>query len=231
MHALLLSALLVTAGGPAVEIPGYTANQDAAAAIAPELETGSLLFSNGDCLPIKVFSAGPYTHVAAVVVKEDGPWVYDAQNGAGVRKLALERYFAAQNSDEVHVYHPRRPFSPDEAEEFESYLESQLGVPYAVAHHLTGERSEDGVHCAEYMTDALMAVDRIHADSPPRVSPSSLAKGITRDSVYLTGPVFQLEPAVPIEPIPDTWCARMWSETKTCMARSCSQLSAWFLCR
>lgn len=231
MHALLLSTLLVTAGGPAVEIPGYTAPQEAAEAVRAELETGSLLFSNGDCLPIKMFSAGPYTHVGAVVVREDGPWVYDAQNNTGVRKLTLEQYFSAQNPDEVHVYHPVRPFSAEEAGAFECYLESRLGVPYAVGHHLTGNRSDDGIHCAEYMTDALMAVNRIHAESPPRVSPTSLARGIRQDDVYSAGSRFQLLPEVRPAPVPDTWCARMWSETKSCMARSCSQLSAWFLCR
>ena len=104
-------------------------------------------------------------------------------------------------------------------------------MPYSVKHHLTGNRSTDGVHCAEYMTDALMAIDRIRAEQPPSVSPSSLAEGVTRHNVYTTGTRFELEPPGPSAPIPDGWCARMWSETKACTSRSCSQMSAWFLCR
>lgn len=231
MHAILLATLLTTGVGPAREVPDYPSQQQAAAAIAGELQTGSLMFSNGDCLAVKVYSTGPYTHVAAVVIKDDGPYVYDSQNGAGVRKLKLEQYLTAQAPDDVHLYHPRKPFSEEEAEEFERYLDSRLGTPYAVMHHVTGKRSSRGVHCAEYVTDALMAIDRIHAERPPRVSPSSLAEGVTLYDVYVAGSHFDVERTRPVEPVPDNWCARTWSETKSCMSRCCSKMSAWFLCR
>lgn len=230
MNALLLATLLTTGGGPAVDVPNYSSYQQAAAAIAPGLQTGSLLFTNGDCLAIKVYSTGPYTHVAAVVVEDDGPYVYDSMNGIGVRKLTLGQYLSSQTPDDVHVYHPRRTLSAAEAESFERYLDSQLGVSYSVKHHLTGNRSSDGVHCSEYMTDALMSIDWIHAEQPPRVSPSSLAEGVTRHEVYAVGRRFDIDPPVPSAPVPDGWCARTWSETKACMSRSCAQMNAWFLC-
>ena len=82
MHAMLFAALLA-AGHPADD-----ASHDAAvlaATIAPELQTGTLLFTAGDCLAIKASAGGPYTHVAAVVLQNGAPVVYDSMHGVGVR--------------------------------------------------------------------------------------------------------------------------------------------------
>lgn len=230
MQALLLA--LVLSGVDASADEGRRLSSAAAAAvIEPDLQTGTLLFNAGDCLPIKVFSRGPYTHVAAVVMEPDGPYVYDSMNGVGVRRLPLQRYLASQAPDEIHVLHPRREFTAEEVEAFACYLESQLGVGYAIAHHVTGKRSAEGVHCAEYVTDALMTVDRVDAEQPPRVSPSSLAEGIVLHDVYVGGDRIAFARSEPIQPDADTWCARIWSETKACFGRCTDQLGAWFLCR
>ncbi|OYW14771.1 MAG: hypothetical protein B7Z55_15450, partial [Planctomycetales bacterium 12-60-4] len=69
--------------------------------IAGEAQTGTLIFSQGDCLAVKVFSQSPYTHVGVVVCDDDASWVYDAMNGPGVRKTALHEYLRSQVPAEV----------------------------------------------------------------------------------------------------------------------------------
>ena len=94
----------------------------------------------------------------------------------------------------------------------------------------SGDRSDAGVHCAEYATDALMALQLIHAERPSKVSPSSLADGIVLHQVYTSGETIDLE--FPAEKVAGAnWCEQLWIDTKLCCTRCCRQLTAWFLCR
>lgn len=227
MHAWLLAAIL--AGGA----PGASLHEDSvalSAALAPDLQTGTLLFTEGDCLAIKAAAGGPYTHVAAVVMKDGTPIVYDSMNGVGVRKLPLAAYLETQAPDEIDVLQPRSPLSPQDAVVFEAALEQRVGAPYAVWHYIPGVRASAGVHCSEYVTDALISIERITAERPPRVSPSSLHEGLIAGDVYADSASvhFPLEP----EPVAAAgWCAQMWLDTKHCCANCCNQFSGWFLCR
>src|SRR5690606_25692047 len=101
MHKLLFNLALLTA----LMMPQVSLAEDlphpefvsAAASITPELQTGTLLFSEGDCLAIRVYTASPYTHVALVCVEEGEPFVYDSMNGVGVRRLSLAEYFVRES--------------------------------------------------------------------------------------------------------------------------------------
>lgn len=232
MHLVLLVAVLSGLNAPSeTKDRGYDSLPAAAADIGPQLQTGTLIFSQGDCLAVRVYSASSYTHVAAVVVRDGAPWVYDSMNGPGVRKLSLEEYLVAQAPDRIHVFQPQHPFTAEQGRQFETYLDSKLGTPYAVMHHLTGARSAEGIHCAEYVTDALMSIDRIHANQPARVSPASLARGITEYKLYTPDETIELKrPAPPPDPEAN-WCQRMWMATRLCCASCCDKLSGWFLCR
>jgi hypothetical protein len=232
MHLALLAAVLSGLNAPAESATaGYESLPAAAADIGPQLQTGTLIFSQGDCLAVRVYSASSYTHVAAVVVREGTPYVYDSMNGCGVRKQSLEDYLVSQSPDRIHVFQPRQPFTAEQGTEFEAYLESRLGTPYAVMHHLSGERSEEGIHCAEYVTDALMSIDRIRANKPARVSPASLARGIAEHEVYLPGETIELERPAPPPEEGANWCERMWIATRLCCLSCCDKMSGWFLCR
>ena len=69
MHLALLAAVLSGVNAPAESATGgYESLPAAAADIGPQLQTGTLIFSQGDCLAVRVYSASSYTHVAAVVV-------------------------------------------------------------------------------------------------------------------------------------------------------------------
>ncbi|MCA9073411.1 MAG: hypothetical protein KDA93_00155 [Planctomycetaceae bacterium] len=204
--------------------------QQTADDLAPQLQTGSLLFNEGDCLTIRVYTASPYTHVAIVVMEDEQPFVYDSMNGAGVRRQSLAEYLMTQSPDELHVYHPSQPLTEEQGRGLTEYLDGQLGREYAVHHHLTGQRVK-GVHCAEYVTDALMSIGLLYAERPSKVSPASLQTGITTAGVYAsTGTI---DPTPPPKPTPkgSNRCHQMWLDTKQCLGTCCDRMSGWFLCR
>jgi hypothetical protein len=241
-----------------------TANSPVAAAsltdrIASQSQNGTLIFSRGDCLAVRAYTASPYTHVAMVLFENGEPQrvedrhngdppidrepssapqrnhpavpvVYDSMNGAGVRKLPLAEYLETQAPDEVHLYHPDRPLTEEEAERIAVWLDSQLGRPYAVKHHLTGRRAR-GMHCSEYVTDALMEIGWLTAEQPAKVSPASLLTGIVETGIYEPGGTLVLPDVREPVPEPEGRCSRLWLATKQCTLSSCRQLSRWFLCR
>jgi hypothetical protein len=232
MHAAaLIAASLLAGSGPGDSSQGYASLEAAAADIAPSLETGSLIFSQGDCLAVKVFTQSRYTHVAVVCVEADGVrMVYDSTSGAGVRRQPLQSYLATQAPDRIRILKPRRPIGGEKGATLQEYLESQLGRPYAINHHFTGERCE-GLHCSEYATDALMAIGVVHANQPPKVSPASLLQGITQYKLYDGDELIQIARPAPLPEEGDNACEQLWIDTKLCTRRFCRKMSGWFLCR
>jgi len=236
MHTWMMTVALAMPGGAelaAAEEVGpaaFVSYEQTAAELAPRLETGSLLFNRGDCLAIRIYTASPYTHVAVVIIENGEPVVYDSMNGVGVRRQSLLDYLVSQSPDALHVFHPQRPLTAEQGRALAEYLESQLGRPYAVKHHLTGRRAK-GMHCSEYVTDALMSIELLHANRPPKVSPASLVTGITDGHVYNSGRTLDLTPPKAPEPDGMNRCQELWFDTKICFGACCDKLSGWFLCR
>lgn len=238
MHWLLLAGLLAAtpdvSSPPAVvvEAPVQTCESIAEACdrLSVDVQPGTLLFSKGDCLAVKVFTQSEYTHVAMVMLQEGQPYVYDSMNGAGVRKLPLKDYLQRQSPDVVHVFQPREPLTLEQERLLTEALERELGRPYAVRHHLTGKTSA-GLHCAEYMTYAFMHSRMLYAERPSRVSPASLVEGIVKGNLYAPASTLTIEPPAPERPEGDTWCERLWLDTKYCTLDSCRKLRRLFLCR
>jgi hypothetical protein len=223
MNSLVLLAVLATA--PSAVHGAVEAD------LKDRVQTGTLIFSQGDCLAIQVFSGSPYTHVGAVVVEQGRATVYDAMNGAGVRKQSLAEYVQFLTPSTVWVLQPMQPMTSAEASAFVRHLESQLGRPYRIRHYSTGRRCE-GLHCAEYVTDALMAAGWFTAREPARVSPGSLWQGVRQSERYAPGPQYELaEPKAASPPRDETWCQWSWRETKECCTACCRQMARWFLCR
>lgn len=198
--------------------------------IAAQCQTGTLIFSRGDCLAVRIYTGSGYTHVAAVVREGKTIDVYDSMNGTGVRKLSLADYLATQRPDEVQLFHPRRPLTEEETTRFRAYLDSQIGRPYSVKHHLTGRKSK-GIHCSEYATEALIAIDWLKAENPVKVSPASLARGIESDGVHTAGDWIHLPFEAEPVPEPQGCCARWWERTKSCTMACCRQMSRSLFCR
>jgi Permuted papain-like amidase enzyme, YaeF/YiiX, C92 family len=228
MWSLLM--ICVLASGPEAAVEVRSGSPEVLAELKQSLKTGSLLFSQGDCLAVKIFSASSYTHVGGVVVKGGEVTVYDSMNGAGVRKTSLDEYLRLQTPTQLHVVHPATPLSGERAAAYETHLNGQLGRKYAINHHLTGQRC-DGLHCAEYMTDALMSAELIRAQNPPRVSPGSLLEGLEKANLYTDGGHFKLKAIEPQKPTNLTWCQSLWYDTGTCCSNTATQLRRWVLCR
>ena len=115
-----------------------------AAEMAPQLQTGSLLLSEGDCLAIRIYTASRFTHVAVVCVEAGEPIVYDSMNGVGVRRLPLAEYLAAESPHEVQIFNPRIALTAEQGRVLEESLRSQLGRPYGVqtsSHRRAGGRN------------------------------------------------------------------------------------------
>ncbi len=227
MSLVLLLAMLSADPGPA---DGFATMKDAASSIEPAMQTGTLLVSKGDCLAVRIYTQSPLTHVAAVVIRNGKPFVYDSANGVGVRCQTLENYLKSLSANEIYVLQPTKPFSAKRAGGFASYLDSQLGKPYAIKHHLTGERAA-GVHCAEYVTDALQDCRLVRAKQPARVSPASLVEGVVKSKVYHAATTIQLTRPEPPPPPNASWCSRLWFDTTTCTSSACLQMKRWFLCQ
>ena len=227
MHSILLTILVAAAPTADVDIANP---REAQARLEHELQTGSLIVSRGDCLAVKMYSASAFTHVASVVVHENEVFVYDATGGAGVCKQLLCDYLAGQNDAALHPFHLSQPLSPEKSRKFEEHLECQLGRPYAIAHHLTGNRAA-GLHCSEYATDALIAAGLLSAKQPSRVSPATLVAGILKGDLYAQATTLQLMPEPARRPDSDNWCTQIWFDTKQCTRDCYLQLRAWFCCK
>ncbi len=200
--------------------------------VAAECQTGSLIFSQGDCLAVKVFSRSRFTHVAAVLMEDQQPVVYDSMNGAGVRRSELVDFLRLQTPAEIQILHPVTAYSEAECAAFGAHLKSQLGREYGVRHHLTGRRAK-GIHCAEYCTDALLAADRFSIVEPPRVSPGSLHAGLMENQLYRDGGNFVLKAQSTVNrpASNESWCQRNWRESWACTVGCYRQMSRWLLCR
>jgi hypothetical protein len=224
----ILVAAVIT-GGPDLGVARVT-SQQAYLTITDAVEMGTLIVSQGDCLAIRIYSASPYTHVAAVVVRDANAVVYDSTCGAGVRKQSLASFLQSQSGHTLHVFNPRRPFGSARAIRFEQHLEKELGRPYAIHHHLTGERAA-GLHCSEYVTDALINAELLRAKQPSRVSPATLVEGIRKADLYDAAVILQLVVESPQRPESRSWCAQLWFDTKECTRACYCKLRGWFCCK
>lgn len=215
------------------EIPAtsYESPTKMAKELRSEMPTGTLLLGQGDCLAVRIFTRSSFTHVATVVRQGTKSWVYDSMNGVGVRKMLLADYLNDQRETIINVIVPKKAWSKRKREAFVDHLESQLGRPYGIKHHLTGKRAQ-GIHCSEYMTDALMEADVITAKKPSRVSPGSLVEGVIFGRLYEPRCVasIKIQPVVDEQPT-GGWFRRTWIGTKRCTLGCCRKMSGWFGCK
>lgn len=227
MHCLLIAAAFTITP---THNASYASAASATAYLKSHVKTGSLLVSKGDCLAVKIFSNSPYTHVA-MVVKENGKYyVYESANGYGVICESLESYIKSEAPTKIYVLNPKSPFPKNRKKVLSKYLESQRGRPYSVKHHLTGKRC-DGLHCSEYLTDALMKVDLIHAKRPSRVSPGSLSHGVVKAGVYEPSVAVTVKDPRLARKLGNNRCHQTWLDTKLCTLKFYLKLRRMITCR
>ncbi|QDV50249.1 YiiX/YebB-like N1pC/P60 family cysteine hydrolase [Gimesia fumaroli] len=208
----------------------FTSFDQLADSLSSRVQTGTLLFSKGDCLAVRVFTQSAYTHVAMIVMRNGEPLVYDSMNGTGVRCLTLKNYLNTQRPATIHVFQPKAAFDQRMTAQYERFLDHKLGTPYSIKHHLTGNRAK-GVHCAEYAIDALSACNLMKANAPAKVSPASLVTGIVQSERYVPSITFALERPPLVAEKPRGWCHQLWIDTKNCTSACCIKLRGWVLCQ
>jgi len=196
-----------------------------------QLKPGSLIFHEGCCLAVKVYTQSPYTHVGILLPDNNGTWwVYDSASGDGVRRLTLNSYLQDSAPESVTFCHPINPLQASQQAKLKKELERLQGRPYGIRHFLTGSEA-DGLHCSEYVTRCLMTIDVLHANRPSRVSPASLLAGIQEAELYEHGSEVEIARILEPVPEPEGWCARWWAETKACTTACCRSWNRFILCR
>ncbi|MFK7779050.1 MAG: YiiX/YebB-like N1pC/P60 family cysteine hydrolase [Gimesia sp.] len=208
----------------------FTTFDQLANSLSSRVQTGTLLFSKGDCLAVRIYTQSAYTHVAMIVIRNGEPLVYDSMNGVGVRCLPLKKYLNTQRPATIHLFQPTTPFGAAMTSQYERYLDHKLGTPYAIRHHLTGSQA-NGVHCAEYAIDALSACHLMKVKHSSKVSPASLVTGIVNSNRYTPSITFALKRPPLIAEKPRGWCQQLWVDTKNCTSACCIKLRGWVLCQ
>lgn len=208
----------------------FTTFDQLADSLSTRVQTGTLLFSKGDCLAVRIYTKSAYTHVAMVVMRNGEPVVYDSMNGTGARCLTLKNYLNTQRPATIHLFQPQTPFNTSMAANYERYLDQKLGTPYSIRHHLTGNRAT-GIHCAEYAIDALSACNLMKANAPAKVSPASLVTGIVKSERYTPSITFELKRPPLITKKSSAWYQQLWIDTKNCTSACCVKLRGWVFCQ
>lgn len=226
MHALLVAAAFT------ISVPSnstYTSATQAAADLGKRIQTGTLLISRGDCIAVRLFTCSRYTHMATVVKENGRTYVYESANGHGVRRQTLQAFLSGESPNTIYVLNPRRRFSRHRAKLFQQHLKSELGRSYAIKHFVTGKRGS-GLHCSEYVMDALIACRLMHANRPSRVTPASLAKGALQSNVYEAECSIELKNEIE-HPVGRNRCDQLWIDTKVCTRKFCIRVRRLFTCR
>jgi hypothetical protein len=200
-------------------------------AVADAVQTGSIIASRGDCLPVRLYTQSPYTHVGTVVVEDGRPVVYDSMIRIGVRCQSLDEYLESQRPCDIELFHPIKPFTQAQAKNFGKYLHDQVGRPYGVKQYVTG-REGKGLHCAEYLTQALIASEHVTSENPALVSPAGIVECVTKYEIYAVGDKSNLPPVPVPPPLPaTTWCGRLWQDTTLCTHGCWTQTKRWALAK
>lgn len=208
---------LAAATAPAAVVQNVSNLDRFVAELTPQLQTGTLFFSQGKSVVVRLVGRSRFTHVAAVVVRPEGVCVYDAMRTVGVRRLSLRDHLAVQAGDAFEICQPTATLSPEQALALQCSLERRVGTEYAYSQYLTGCRST-GVHCSEYITDGLIEADVLSAERPPRVTPASLRQAVLSYELYASQAAFRLlQP--PVADAPQKSClSGLWG--KTCWANA-----------
>lgn len=233
VNSLLLAALLAAPPTADATTTATTADADldeATEAVLRCARTGTLLFSRGDCLAVKFYTASPYTHVGIVVSEDGESYVYDSMNGPGVRRQTLAEYVRGSRPDRMQVMNPHRVFSPRRRVMLRERLDEELGRPYGVAHHVTGDRAA-GLHCSEYVTDALVHCRLLTARNPAKVSPASLHEGIVETDLYAHVLTVELGEPPEDREVGTSWGHQLWIDTKICTRDFGRKMTRTLLCR
>ena len=160
---------------------------------------------------VERYTGSEISHVALAVNDGVTTWVYEA-TPREVRRLSWSSYVdeLARLNDgrrrpiKAFVMKPKRLLTQDQRERLVSYLDSQIGRRYSVKSYVRHMPS-DGIHCAEYVANALMSANQLNADRSYRLNPAALVGQLRGD--YQTASAV----SVPDYEPQGSWCERSWA--------------------
>lgn len=195
---------------------------------------GTILVLENSNPIVEAYTDSEVTHVAMVLQDAGQAYVYEAAPKV-VRRLPLGDYLAElsqfndgrrkSNQLRVRLYEPNRPYSEAEIAELKDFFESQLGRRYSVK-GIVRKRQGDGIHCAQLVSNALVASGRYDIDQSYAVSPGELVGKITDH--HKAPAAVELPPHVKA----GSWCQRSrnwWSGVFTWCSWAC--VETWTFCR
>lgn len=157
----------------------------AALAVPPsafaEVPDGTVLFVENSSFLVESVTAFETTHVAIIL---DGK-VYQAEPPK-VRTYTIAEYFGLIAKDngksqkcKTIFCQPKNAYKQEQIAAMRVFLEAEVGRRYSVKGYLKGNES-DGTHCAQLVTEALVAADKVTADKPWMVSPGALRLSVEK---------------------------------------------------
>lgn len=142
-------------------------------------ENGSLLFLEHSSRIVERKTNSPHTHVAMILCEDGVPYVYEAVRDEGVHRVPLIEYLDEEKAN-VRIAFPARPFTSEEIESLQHYLNSQLGRRYSIRSYLK-EEAVRGVHCSELIAQALLKIGILIEENCATVTPADIIDSVIED--------------------------------------------------
>jgi hypothetical protein len=178
-----------------------------------EVREGTIVVLENSNFAVETYTKSETTHVGMLMYSEGELIVYEAAPKA-VRKLKLDDYYQELSRLNRHkweghrlrlrLYPPKQPYSDKELAAIRAFLESQVGRRYSIKGYVRN-KPNDGIHCADLVSTALVKTGRYRFDETYAVSPAALVEQVkaTHDK--------PIDIDLPPYAKTGSWCTRSWS--------------------
>ena len=177
-----------------------------------EVREGTLIVLENSNLAVETYTRSETTHVAMLMYRDGKLCVYEAAPKA-VRTLSLDDYYQELSRFNRHkweshhlrlrLYQPKQPYTAKELAAIRAFLDEQIGRRYSIKGYVRA-KPNDGIHCADLVSSALIKTGRYRFDETYCVSPAALVEQVK--ATHEKPIDIELPPYVKT----GTWCERSW---------------------
>lgn len=151
-----------------------------------EVREGTLVVLENSNVAVETYTHSETTHVGMLMSREGTLYVYEAAPKE-VRRIRLEDYCQELSRFNLHkfepqrlrlrLYQPKQPYNQQEIAAIRTFLDEQLGRRYSVKGYVR-KKPNDGIHCADLVSTALVQSGRYRFDETYAVSPAALVEQV-----------------------------------------------------